>query len=433
MNTAMRNQIATLAAYGLAIIFILLPFHGFFTAWAASQFGHFDLIRIWKELLIVILGIGAAWLVYKDKQLRKTLKHNPLIYLIIIYAGLEIGLGLIAYGLGKVNRNALLYGWIADLRFLAFFLVALVTAAKVPIKQYWRVLLLLPAAIVVAFGLLQHFILPVDFLRHFGYGAKTLEPYQTVDLKTAYIRLQSTLRGPNPLGAYLILIITASSGLMLRHRKHRTILAAFLATALAVLFFSYSRSAWIGTAIGVGLVTWLALPSAKLRKLLVVFGASLILIFGVGILALRHNDRVENTFFHTDEHSKSLTSSNHDRTAALETGLRDIVHDPWGRGPGTAGPASLRNNHPARIAENYYLQIGQELGIVGLTIFLAINLYVAYYLWQQRQDTLASALLASLVGITFVNLLSHAWADDTLALLWWGFAGVALATRRPAK
>jgi hypothetical protein len=35
--------------------------------------------------------------------------------------------------------------------------------------------------------------------------------------------------------------------------------------------------------------------------------------------------------------------------------------------------------------------------------------------------------LASLIGISVINLVSHAWMDDTLSLLWWGLAGIALA------
>ena len=38
-------------------------------------------------------------------------------------------------------------------------------------------------------------------------------------------------------------------------------------------------------------------------------------------------------------------------------------------------------------------------------------------------------LFVSLIGISFINLLSHAWADDTLSLLWFGLAGIALAPR----
>jgi hypothetical protein len=49
------------------------------------------------------------------------------------------------------------------------------------------------------------------------------------------------------------------------------------------------------------------------------------------------------------------------------------------------------------------------------------------------QSRLALVLFASLIGITVVNLLSHAWTDDTLAYVWWGFAGIALAAPQPAS
>jgi hypothetical protein len=62
-----------------------------------------------------------------------------------------------------------------------------------------------------------------------------------------------------------------------------------------------------------------------------------------------------------------------------------------------------------------------------MILFIAINYLVACELWYRRNSLLARVLLASFVGITFVNLLSHAWADDTLAYLWWGLAGLAIA------
>jgi hypothetical protein len=136
---------------------------------------------------------------------------------------------------------------------------------------------------------------------------------------------------------------------------------------------------------------------------------------------------VQNVLFHTDVTSQASQSSNDVRFQNLERGLKDVETDPLGDGPGTAGPESVRNNNKSRIAENYYLQIGQEVGWIGLGLFLAINGIVAWLLWQRRDQYLALGLLASLIGISFVNLLSHAWRDDTLALLWWGLAGVALS------
>jgi len=147
---------------------------------------------------------------------------------------------------------------------------------------------------------------------------------------------------------------------------------------------------------------------------------------GLGYM-LRNNDTFQNTFFHTDEHSQSSESSNQGHFAATASGLKDIIKYPLGSGTGTAGPASVYNNHPARIAENYFVQIGQETGVLGLGLFIAINVLLGLELWRRRGNLLAVVLLASLFGISFINLLSHAWADDTISYIWWGLAGAVIA------
>lgn len=422
-----RPHLERWLAYGIMIILVLMPFHAVLTTWLASSVNHFDLLRIWKDLLMVPIGLGALWVVYQNRLFDRFEKLKPLVVLIVIYGLLEIVLGIWAVMSHRVNASAMIYGWINDLQYLAFFIITLLVAAKVPLKKYWPQLLLIPAGLVVIFGLLQHFILPADFLRHFGYGPHSLPLYETVDQKTAYIRLQSTLRGPNPLGAYLILIITALIGAFVKFKKQRQLFTASLLASLVVLFFSYSRSAYIGIILAWCLLVFLSLRGVFAKKI-ILFGVAGFLIIGTtSIFALRQNDHVQNIFFHTDEHSRSSESSNYVRGKALKSGLKDIWHEPLGQGPGTAGPASARNDHQARIAENYYLQIGQELGIMGLAIFLAINYYIFIYLWQQRKDILSAVLLASFAGISFVNLLSHAWSDDTLSIIWWGLAGIALA------
>ena len=153
---------------------------------------------------------------------------------------------------------------------------------------------------------------------------------------------------------------------------------------------------------------------------------ALLILVGVGIYLTNKSEEAQNVLFHTSDDSASARSSNADRLASLETGAKDVIHQPLGRGPGTAGPASFRNDQPPRIAENYFLQIGQEVGVIGIALFVAINVLVARELWARRKDQLAKVLLASLIGLTFVNLLSHAWTDDTISYLWWGLAGIAL-------
>jgi len=144
-------------------------------------------------------------------------------------------------------------------------------------------------------------------------------------------------------------------------------------------------------------------------------------------LSLRHNTSFEEAILHTDKNSKALVSSNQGHAAAFKNGIKDIIHQPLGAGVGTAGPASIYNENKGRIAENYYLQIGQEAGVLAMAVFIAIIILVGRELWLRRADPLAIALLASLAGLSFVNMLSHAWADDTISYLWWGLAAIYLA------
>jgi O-antigen ligase len=314
------------------------------------------------------------------------------------------------------------YAFVVNLRPVVFLVLAWIAAEKCGwLKEYWRRLVLVPAAAVVMFGLAQITFLPADFLRHFGYGPDTLQPYQTVDQKMAFVRIQSTLRGANPLGAYLMMILCAYVALAFKSRKK--IFCAISTTF--VLYFTYSRSAYIGVLVS---LLALAVKSRKVWRYLVVGALAAALVVGGATAVFKNNSRFQNTFFHTSNSSASSDNSNAKRWQAQKDGIRDVIREPLGRGPGTAGPASVYNApHEVRLAENYYLQIGQEVGWLGLGIFVAINVALAKALWRRRQDTLAKVLLASGVGITVICLLSHALTDDTLSYLWFGLAGIILA------
>lgn len=415
-----------MAVVVLAVIF-LLPFHAFFTAWAASHFGYFDQIRVWKELIIVILVLGCGWLLARDKALRQQLVRSKLaiaIGLYIVYALLRTGYG---YSAGLVTDQALAYGVIGAFRYLIFFLVVWLIASRSRLlERWWPFAVITPATIVIVYGLLQQFVLDRNFLTHFGYGKETIPPFQSVDQKTDYIRAQSTLRGPNPLGAYLSVVITFFVGMWHRFKAYRFSFGFLTVLAFVLLFTTYSRSAWIGVVLSLG--TWLLLAVKDRKTVNYILFSGLLLVGALSITAytLRNNDYVQNTLFHTDETSSSSTSTNTVRAQALQNGVKNVWQHPLGQGLGTAGPASLRGEDP-KIAENYYIQVAQEVGLFGLIIYLAITLLVGLQLFRQRQALLPQVLLASLVGITAINMVSHAWMDDTLSLLWWGLAGIALA------
>lgn len=431
--SAFKYSVLSVSLSLATLVIILLPFHAFLTVWAASNFGHYTLFRLWKEFLVLISGLGVIWLLLSDRKLRNQTLRQRLVWLMVAYAALDLAVGVAAYFAHHTGAKALAYGLLDDLRFLVFFIICWVIATRTDrFSKRWYKLLIWPSVLVVVFGLLQIYVLPADVLVHFGYGAHTIPPYETINHNQHYVRILSTLRGANPLGAYLVLPISVLLTLLVRYPKSWNWAKLLLGlSAVAVLIASFSRSAWIGAVLACLLIglsairrEWLVRYKLPLAVAVAVMVPSALLVG----LALNRTPALQNVFLHTQSHSASPISSDQAHLSAVTDGLRQVAKYPLGEGPGTSGPASVYNRYrPARIPENYFLQVGEESGWLGLALFTAINIVVGYCLWQRRQDALALSLLASLVGLIFVNLLSLAWTDDTLSYIWWGLAGVALA------
>lgn len=435
-SSSPNTQITTcnILSWLAAGIIVLIPFHALLTVWAASLFGHYTEIRLWKEILLALVIATVIAAVIRGRQVGsiKRLLPDRLLHIIILYLLLLIGSAAVAVMVNAASPKAAAYGLLLDGRYIVFFLaVWYISYRNHWIMNHWRQLLLVPAVVVVVFGFLQFALLPPNFLSHFGYGPDTIAAVQTVDEKDAYQRVQSTLRGANPFGAYLVIIISACGILLLRTQPIRRTLpiAGLLLASLVVLGLTFSRSAWLGAMAAIGWIIWQSIKTVRARQIVVLAGVVGMLVFAAVGYSLRDNDVFQNTILHTDENSQSLMSSNQGHLVASLTGAKDIIDKPLGSGIGTAGPASVYNtesNASIRISENYFIQIGQEVGIVGMSLFILIIVAVAMRLWQSRELLLPQVLLASLIGISVVNLLSHAWTDDTLSYIWWGLAGTAI-------
>lgn len=425
--SALKYAILSVMATMAMLIIFLMPFHAPLTVWGASILGHYTALRLWKEVLLLFCFLGLMYLLVTDQKIRGSTMTRLLVWLILAYSFVTIGWGAVTYHWHDVSLKALGYGLIVDLRYPVFFLITWAIASRTNrLRAQWQRLVLWPAYVVIVFGLLQVYVLPHNFLLHFGYGVSTILPFETINNNTNFIRIESTLRGANPLGAYLLIPISLLTVSILRgNRAWHNIF--FLGAALLTLFFTFSRSAWVGAAISIGIIIIISVRNVRARRLLLMTAGVVFVLVGGLLIGFRHSTVFQNLLYHTQNHSAVRTTSDQNHASALKLGLHDLVHDPLGRGPGSAGPASVYNNHPPRIAENFYIQIGQEVGWLGLALYLLINAGVGYLLWLRRDDPLALCLLASLVGLSFINLLSHAWADDTLAYVWWGLAGIAMA------
>ncbi len=432
--SSIKYGVLTFTLSLLTIILALMPFHAFLTVWGSELFGNYTLLRLWKEALVAVAAIGVVYLYIFDRKVRLHTFKRKLTWLLLAYLLVQIVWAWVAWQGGDVSLKAAAYGVLLNCRPILFFLLAWAIAVRTNrLEQRWPKLLLWPAIIVVVIGLLQVFVLPPDFLRHFGYGPDTINPTATINNNPDYLRYFSTLRGANPLGAYLLLPISALVVLLVRYpRSWNWTKILLLIGCLAMLFFSFSRSAWIGAFVTVLAVLIIASSRDfwhRYRAPAIGFLVAGLLVVSGTAFALRDSPAFQNFIFHTEDNSTIAVSSNDARADAIEDGFKDVLTSPLGHGPGTAGPASVYNTEqPGRISENYYLQIGQETGLIGLGLFAAIIAVIGYILWTRRQAPLAFALFAALLGISIINILSHAWTDDTLAYLWWGLAGISTAT-----
>lgn len=429
MVKKLENKLIGLSNLLVALLLVLVPFWAFISVWAASGVGHYTGIRLVIETLLMLLALVAAGILCVDKPLAKDLARQKWAWAIVAFFVLEVVWGVVAYYTNAVGAKALGYAWVTDSRYLLFFVAAYIVAKKNSfLTNNWKPLVLIPAALVAVFALLQFLILPINFLTHFGYNTHTIFPYETINHNKSYIRAMSFLRGANPLGAYMVVIASMSAVLLVK-AKRKLLCGASLVLALLALIVSFSRSAWLGVVVSLVLLEFLLITKVKTKRIVLAGGlivAAVLLLTAVG---LKNNTSFQNYFLHTQVHSKIATNSNAGHLAALKNGISDFVRDPLGDGPGTSGPASVYNTKaPLRNTEDYYLMIGEEDGWLGLALLLLTFTLVAVELYS-RKTMLAKALLASFAGLFVVNLLLPAWTDVTLAYIFWGLAAVALATK----
>lgn len=420
----------------IPVIFILVgvPFHAFFTVWAAHLFGNYTIWRLWSSILLAGALIGSLTWLARNRSFRNWVGSNRLIIGILLYSVFVLLVAFRAWLEQSVTSLAVWYGLLSLLRYTTFFVIVYALARyRSWLAAHWKTLVFWPATIVALFALLQFLVLPDRFLELFGYGPATIPAVSTINNNPEYLRAFSTLRGPNPLGAYMLVILGLLGALWVR-RAHTWKLYAMTAASLLAALFSFSRSAWLGIAVtALVLVVVLFQEKRYVRQVAFLMAAGFIGSI-LAFVVFRTNPTVQNALYHTEDESTVALSSNDQRESALKTGMREVISEPLGRGPGSAGPASIYNEgHEVRLAENYYLQVGQEIGWLGVVVFVGIQWLLFLKLWMGRQNPLALGIFAAGIGLVLVNLLSHAWADDTLAYLWWGLAGLALGANEYSR
>jgi hypothetical protein len=255
------------------------------------------------------------------------------------------------------------------------------------------------------------------------------------------VRIGSTLLSPLTLGFWLLLPFALGLRALTRHvvRPAAVVIAAGTAVALIV---TETRAALLGALAATALLLGAAGGSRRGRMRLAVLagvGAFLLLpVVGATTLSQRASGTVDQTEPSASQHLSTTTSA-----------LWALIGSPVGRGLGTAPGVGDRFAVSAKLtSENSYLQVGNELGIWTMIVFIGLLVSVVRKArWigavedshhadrppaSRAPPEMAAAVAAGGVGLMVAGFFLHVWLDFPVSLTFWLFAGVALPARTAA-
>lgn len=405
----------------LVAIMALIVIHAPLSVFIGSKIPVLALgIKAWKEIVMVIAVLLV--MIRYGQRLVRDFRRDPLIVLCGLYVVLHIALALPAANGGL----AAIAGLMVDLRYIVYFVLVYVVTRYNPRYRAWLWHTAAIGVAVVLGFLLAQFVLPVDFLKYLGYNETTIAPYMLVDMNPAFVRYNSTLRGPNPLGAYAIIVVSvAAAWWLMRMKKLRdrwwlALPAFYSVVGLVAAWVSYSRSALVAAAGSIGLVVVLRFGCRVSRRVWLASIGTMIAC-AAGLYLIRNTEFFHTVIIHDNSAIGTHVTSNDDHAESLSAGIMRMAQQPLGAGVGTTGSAAVYGSTPY-IIENQYVMVAHEVGWLGLAMFTVIYTLVLRGLWRQRRQWYAVGLWASGIGLAFVGIVLPVWADDTVSIVWWGLA-----------
>ena len=255
-----------------------------------------------------------------------------------------------------------------------------------------------------------------------------------------FMRASGSFGQPNPFGGYLGLVLPAAVSLALwgwaalwrrGDRSPGTVAWALFYTGAAAviaagLVASWSRGAWLGAAVGVGIVLVLRSRTAALLSgvaVLLVLLAVLLGAFNPALVPAPLLERVQDipTYFGlSDALNQPVTDANYavlERLAHWTAAARMWESSPWAG----VGPGNFNTLYPlVRLprwdialghAHNIYLNTLAETGLLGLMAYTALLVTAGLFVWRRfrsasRRRT-ADARWSAALAVGVLGVLGH--------------------------
>ena len=484
----------------LALI-ILLPFHALAVTVLTKILvgaGHAPLTMLasWKEgLLVVILLIALLELVRKISGFGFRVSGFDRIDILIVAL---IALSFIVSFFAHTSVGLYVLGFKYDFLPLVAFLILRRVQWSEWFLRTAAISILWVGGMIAVYGIIS-LLLPDSFFYWLGYSDlhslyipnKPLAAFQQIGGDTLR-RMQSTMSGPNQLGIWLLipigLVLSALKCVMMsgdeppvsQCRPSSPLRVTLLVLFLTALLLTLCRAAWVAAfvmiCIALGPVLRSHLSRGRLIAAVIAFLVVIVLAVAAFPSALL---RVSSTRGHLQR--------------PIEAVQRMMAH-PFGEGLGSAGPATNRNSdacvllrpqddpswakdqpnlcvflgdkqvqpvdrtcHCPFLPENWYLQIGVELGWAGFILYLGLVGAILNKLYEWRMEngewrmngrkfsifnflsmftfekgakssqfSILNSQFSLLLGVSIAALFLHAWEDAALAYTAWILISTAL-------
>ncbi len=227
-------------------------------------------------------------------------------------------------------------------------------------------------------------------------------------------RPQGTLSHWMTYSGTLMLVICAAVGRLLHDSRDRTWAAVVMPALVAALMLSFTRSAMVGVAAGVGVL--LLLRDLRLVALLPIITAAVIAISPAAL-----TDRIYSTFDLSDPTSR-------DRIAMLQAGAAIVKDYPLtGVGPEMVGRVYPDYRVPGAVQEhnlhlhNVPMQIAAERGIPALLMWLwcvsSAVLDLRKLFQRSRHRVLAATALGAIAAMLTAGMFEYNFGDSEFLML----------------
>jgi hypothetical protein len=412
--------------------------------------GALDAIQAWKEIVLAatLLSVGLR----SVRNRRLPFRPSWIDALALAYGAIVVLYALIPQSAldGEAGARAIAYGLRHDLVLVAAYFLG---RAVVPEFRRVGALIVVAAAAVAAWGLVEVYAVPIEWWRHSGavgyfhrelgydyHGPAGLpENFAFNTSDGLFRRLVSTF--VSPLATAYMLVVALI--LVAADRRRSTLGILLGGICAAGLLWTFSRSSVVALAGG------LVVLAVGIRRWWPVAAAVVVAVGGLAFAGVFHEIAPRTHWYASDlpyQEAQAKVKGPLPRSSGLKgtaslgepsirshldslrDGVSTVVHHPQGYGLGNAGTTAQRFDVKLEAGESNYTEIGAETGIAGALLFIAwsLALFGTLVVRARRANRPAAALAAALAAVLALAIQTDVIGVPWLAYCLWWLAGSAV-------